>query len=234
MGVIRREMNKDYWDGMAGAYEEEILSVLHSDQQGLIRQRVAKVASKNASVADIGCGIGHFLPLLSENFGKVFANDLSPELLKRAQKAHGQRANIEFLAGDISLVAKKLPRVDCVISVNALIASSLAVRERIFKAIATRLKPKGHLILVVPSLESMLLVDLRFLQWKRRTGVIPMKALRSTYPCDPQGDNKARQGIIAIDEAINALTLITQSTRGIFLATRLMSPARNSIFFLCP
>ena len=197
--MIRREMDKDYWDSMAGAYEEEILSVLHNDARGLIKERLLRLASKKASVADVGCGIGHFLPLLSKNFGKVYANDISGELLKRARRDHGHRVNIEFLPGDISIVSKKIPRVDCVVSVNALIASSLAAREGIFKAIASRLKPKGHLILVVPSLESMLLVDIRFLQWKRRTGVIPQKALRSTYPSDPSGDNKMRQGIIAID-----------------------------------
>ena len=199
MSPIRREMDRNYWDSMAGAYEDEILSVLHNDQRGLIKERLSRIASKKASVADVGCGIGHFLPLLSENFGKVYANDLSLELLKRARQAHGRRANITFLPGDISVVFKKIPRVDCVVSVNALIASSMEIRERMFKVIAARLKPKGHLILVVPSLESMLLVDVRFLQWKRRTGVIPSKALRSTYPLDPSGDNKMRQGIIAID-----------------------------------
>ena len=199
MGVIRREMDKGYWDSMAGVYEEEILSVLHSDERGLIRARLNKIASKNSTVADIGCGIGHFLPLLAGRFGKVYANDISGELLERARQAHSGKANIIFVPGDISAVFKKIPRVDCVLSVNALIASSMSVRERIFKAIASRLKPGGHLVLVVPSLESVLMVDLRFVQWKRRTGVPPHKALSSTYPSAPRADNKARQGIIPID-----------------------------------
>ena len=199
MGVARREMNKSYWDSMARVYEEEIHSVLHHDERGLIRSCLHKISSKEASVADIGCGIGHFLPLLSDIFSKVYANDLSMELLERARKSHGHRTNISFWGGDISLVFRKIPRVDCVLSVNALISSSMAVREKMFKAIAARLKPGGYLVLVVPSLESMLLVDVRFLQWKRRTGVLPSKALKSVYPASPSADNKARQGIIAID-----------------------------------
>ncbi len=199
MASVSREMTKHYWDSMAGVYENEILSVLHNDARGLIKATLLKFASKNTSVADIGCGIGHFLPLLSDIFGIVYANDISRALLKRAKQDHGHRANIKFLPGDAGLVFKKIPRVDCVVSVNALISSSLPVRERIFKAISARLKPKGHLILVVPSLESMLLVDVRFLEWQRKTGVKPFKALRSVYPSKPLADNKARQGIIDIN-----------------------------------
>jgi SAM-dependent methyltransferase len=194
-----REMNKKYWDGMAGAYEDEILSVLHSDTCGLIKARLKKISSKKASVADVGCGIGHFLPLLSESFGKVYANDLSAELLGRAEETCGHLKNITFLAGDISSVFKKIPRVDCVVSVNALISSSMAIREKIFQAISDRLKPQGYLVLVVPSWESMLLVDVRYLQWKRAFGFLPEKALKSVYPSDPLTDNKARQGVFAID-----------------------------------
>ncbi len=199
MGITRREMNKNYWNSMSGGYEQEILSVLHSDTRGLIRTRLRKLASLKASVADIGCGIGHFLPLLSENFGKVYANDISPELLKRARDTHGHRPNITFLEGDAGLVFKKIPRVDCVVSVNALIASSMTIRDRILKAIAARLKPGGHLILVVPSLESILLVDVRFLDWQKRVGIDPVKALKKTYPSHPSMDLKTRQGIVDID-----------------------------------
>jgi hypothetical protein len=103
------------------------------------------------------------------------------------------------LPGDINVVFKKIPRVDCVLSVNALIASSMAIREKLFKAVTARLKPEGHLVLVVPSLESILLVDLRLVEWKRKSGTRPQQALRSTYASSALADNKMRQGIIAID-----------------------------------
>jgi hypothetical protein len=48
-------------------------------------------------------------------------------------------------------------------------------------------------------LESSLLVDLRFVQWKRREGASFPGAVRAVYPRDPATDNKARQGILKID-----------------------------------
>ncbi len=199
MALNHRTMNTKYWDGMAKTYEDEVLSVLHSDRQGLIKQRLHILASKKKSVADVGCGIGHFLPLLSGLYDKVYANDISKELLKRAVSVHGHRGNIDFLAGDIAAVFKKIPKVDCIVSVNSLISSCMAVRDRMMSAISKRLKPGGHLILVVPSLESALLVDVRFTQWKKKRGFGAAKALRSVYPLKPAADNLARQGIFPID-----------------------------------
>lgn len=194
-----REMDKRYWDRMAATYEKEIHSVLHSDRRGLIRKRLRRIARAGRSVADVGCGIGHFLPVLSEDFSKVYANDISGVLLRRAKKDYDHLGNIDFLKGDIRSAFRKIPRVDCVLSVNALIASSMSVRHRMLEAMACILKPGGTLVLVVPSLESSLLVDLRFVQWKRRAGASFPGAVRAVYPRDPAADNKARQGILKID-----------------------------------
>ncbi|MBF0123050.1 MAG: class I SAM-dependent methyltransferase [Candidatus Omnitrophica bacterium] len=196
---IRREMDKRYWDGMACAYEEEIHSVLHCDRQGVIEKRLRKIASVSRTVADIGCGIGHFLPILSKYFKRVYANDISEDLLARAQADHEKLPNITFLAGDIRSAFKKIPRVDCVVSVNSLISSSMSIRHKMLEAMAKILKPDGSLVLVVPSLESSLFVDLRFVQWKWKDGSSFATALRSVYVKDPLADNKARQGILGID-----------------------------------
>jgi SAM-dependent methyltransferase len=183
MGVIQREMDRSYWDGMAKGYEDEIFSVLHNDRQGLIRDHIRRISSpQNKLVADVGCGIGHCLALLADHFKHVYAIDISRKLLKRARQSHGHRANIDFHGGDIVSVFRKLPAVDCVVSVNSLISSSGPVRERMLKAIARCLKPQGHLVLVVPSLESALLVDQRFAQWKRRLGTSHAAILHSVYP----------------------------------------------------
>ena len=199
MGVFRREMDRRYWDGMAKKYEAEIFSVLHSDAKGRIARHLRRIASKARSVADIGCGIGHFLPTLAKHFGRVYANDISQELLDRAKERYGRLSNVTYLHGDIRSAFKKLPKVDCVVSVNSLISSAVGVRRRMLEAIAKILKPDGRLVLVVPSLESSLFVDVRFAQWKWHDGMQSARAVRSVYPRDAQADNKARQGILPID-----------------------------------
>ena len=199
MNRSTREMDTKYWDGMARGYEKEIFSVLHIDERGLIRETLRRIASKKDTVADIGCGIGHFLPLLSELFGRVYANDISRGLLERAKDDHGKLSNISFLHGDIRTVFKKFPKVDCAVSVNSLISSSVAIRHRMLSAIAAILKSRGHFVLVVPSLESSFFVDVRFAQWKWKDGMDRSRAVRSVYPGDPSADHKARQGVLAID-----------------------------------
>jgi SAM-dependent methyltransferase len=199
MGVFRREMDRRYWDGMAKKYEDEIFSVLHSDAKGLITQHLRRIASKGRSVADVGCGIGHFLPVLSKSFGRVYANDVSRELLERAKNRHKRLMNVSYLHGDIRSAFRRLPKVDCVVSVNSLISSSVGVRQRILLAISKILKPGGRLVLVVPSFESSLFVDVRFAQWKWHDGMSPARAVHSVYPKSPADDNKARQGILPID-----------------------------------
>lgn len=196
---ICREMDKRYWDGMARGYEEEIHSVLHSDHRRVIEKRLRRIALGGRTVADIGCGIGHFLPLLSRCFRRVYANDISEALLARAGRDHAALGNVTFLAGDIRRAFKKIPPVDCVVSVNSLIASSAGIRHRMLEAMVRILKPGGTLVLVVPSLESSLLVDQRFVQWKWKHGASFSSAVRFVYPEDPRADHLARQGIMGID-----------------------------------
>ena len=199
MGVFRREMNRRYWDGMAKAYEKEIFSVFHSDRASLIRKCIRRIAAKDHSVVDLGCGIGHFLPTLAKHFGRVYANDISQALLNRAKESHGCLSNITYLQGDIRSAFRELPQVNCVVSVNSLISSSAGVRRRMLEAGTKILKPKGHFVLVVPSLESALFVDVQFAQWKRKDGMSLARSARSVYPKNTDADNKARQGIFPID-----------------------------------
>lgn len=199
MRAVAREMTRDYWDRMAQGYEDEIQSVLHDDQQGLIRKCLKRLAFPGAAVADIGCGIGHFLPVLSKTFSRVYANDISGKLLARARRTYGHLRNVAFLNGDICQAFKHLPKVDCALCVNSLISSSASIRSRMLQAVSRILKPGGSLVLVVPSLESALFVDIRFVLWNEKCGQTRRQALRAAYPKTPEKDHLARQGILPID-----------------------------------
>jgi SAM-dependent methyltransferase len=192
-------MDRGYWDGIADVYEKEIFSVLHNDHQGLIKEEINKAASPDATVADIGCGIGYFIPILADAFGHVYANDISGKLLKTAKSSYGDLPNVTFLRGDVGFVFKRIPKVDCILSVNSLISSSISVRQRMLQAMSAILRPGGKFILVVPSLESKLFVDLKHMHWKWKEGMALPAALRSTFAQNDNESGRVRQGIIHID-----------------------------------
>jgi SAM-dependent methyltransferase len=184
---------------MAGSYEDEIFSVFHSDADGLIVKRLKKIAKTAGTVADVGCGIGHFLPLVSDLFDRVYANDISGDLLARAERNYSGRGNIIFLPGDICSAFREIPRVHCVLSVNSLISSSEAVRARMLGAMAHILKPGGMLVLVVPSLESVLLTQVRFVQWHIKDGLSSRRAWHAVYGKDPEAGSLSLRGIVPIE-----------------------------------
>ncbi len=56
-----------------------------------------------ATVVEIGCGIGRLARALAPRVGKVYAGDVSPEMLARAREFCADRPNVELLRIDGSL-----------------------------------------------------------------------------------------------------------------------------------
>lgn len=163
-------MNRDYWNAVADTYEDEIFSVLENDAGGLIPERVERFGGAGRIAADLGCGVGHCLPLLSAQFGRVHACDLSADCLEQARNNHGDRANITFQVADLALDPAVIPPVDFAICINVLITGSLAMRTRILANLHRHLRDRGHILIVVPSVESALLTSARMIQWNQRNG----------------------------------------------------------------
>lgn len=60
---------------------------------------------QDATVLEIGCGIGRMTARLAEQFGRVIALDISAEMLKRAEGALADHPNITYLHGSGSDLA---------------------------------------------------------------------------------------------------------------------------------
>ena len=117
---------------------------------------------------DVGCGVGKYAPALSKRFKAVRAADLSAECIRRAKAAHGDLKNVTFHKGDLSrsLVAKD--KADFILCAYVLIMPSERMRAGILKRLAGMLKPRGGLLLLVPSLESSLYAHARRAEWLKR------------------------------------------------------------------
>ena len=158
-------MDRKYCEKIAPEYNNEIFDVLNNDRKGIILSAIKKVAAKNKTVIDIGCAIGKWLPVLSPIFKKVFAIDISKENLEIAKKLYPEFLNVDYRRIDMSASNAKMPLCDIGICINAILTDSLKKRNAFFRNLKKCIKKNGYMVLVIPSLESSMLVSIIRQRW---------------------------------------------------------------------
>ena len=79
-----------FWSAAAPHYEQEFIDPYLPDVRNPLRAVLAELAGPaNATVADLGCGIGPLLPFLSQHFRSVLAIDFAEGMLRRAVTLSG-------------------------------------------------------------------------------------------------------------------------------------------------
>ena len=167
-------MKRSYWEKIAPSYNEEIFDVLENDKKGLIRAAIKEFASKDKTAIDIGCAVGKWLPVLSPQFKKVYAIDISEKNLEIAQRTHPQFKNITYQRADMSGKKKKLPKCDFGICINAILTPDQKDRDIFFHGLSLCIKKGGHIVITIPSLESWLLSSIIQRKWKIDQRLFPV------------------------------------------------------------
>lgn len=176
-------MNERDWDQVADTFEQEIFNVPANDVKGIILNWVNDLAGPDVVATDLGCGVGRTLPMLAERYAKVYAVDVSSQCLEIAERACPGYDNIEYVHADLSKSRgtagrNSYPATDVVLCINTLLNAAIEVREPLIERTVRSVKRGGHLLLVVPSLNSALLTAYRHLQWNLRNGMDPKEAQR--------------------------------------------------------
>jgi len=161
-------MSAQSWDSVASSFDDEIFNTLTGDRNNIIRSHIDRFSSPDSSACDFGCGVGRYLPLLSQKFKAVCAVDFSKKCLEVAQLKCASLENVTYWRLDLSTNHSKLDKFDFAISINALLEPSLRKRRSALETISQHLKPHGHLLIVVPSLESALFSTSRLFDWRQR------------------------------------------------------------------
>lgn len=192
-------MNADHWDDLAPRYDEEVFNVLAHDREGRLARQIAAAAGPRRCASDLGCGPGRFLPLLAENFQRVYAVDHSPQLVAQAERHCAEYHNIRYLVADVAGLADRLPPVHLALSVNALLTPALDRQRQMLDVFAEHVRPGGTLLLVVPSLESAHLTRQMLIEWNLREGATSVAALREGFPdASAREAQDARQGVLEV------------------------------------
>ncbi len=194
---LHREMNRAYWDGIGDDYRDEIFSVRENDADGRVAAWIERLGDERHTAADLGCGVGHFTPLLAQSFGRVQACDLSPKLLAQARSACDGLDNVEFREVNLGRDPHPFEPVDFVLCVNVLIMADLSVRMGVWRAVTAQVRTGGHLVLVVPSVESMLFTQFRRIDWCLGEGMDCDAAIKDSVP--------ARGSVRALHQGIRSI-----------------------------
>jgi SAM-dependent methyltransferase len=164
-------MGEKFWDDIGDNYDREIFDSLASDRTRVIVDHIDRCSSPKAIACDFGCGIGKYVTTLGDRFKSVYAIDISARLLEHAKKSNRKVRNVVYLKGDLANPSMDIGQVHFALSVNVLIMSSVTRRRRILSNIFRHVRNRGHLLLVVPSIESALYAHLRLVEWNTKTGV---------------------------------------------------------------
>ncbi|MBL7955015.1 MAG: methyltransferase domain-containing protein [Flavobacteriales bacterium] len=171
-------MNERDWDDVAETFEEDIFNVPANDTKGIIEGWVERLAGPSRCATDLGCGVGRTLPMLAERYAKVYAVDVSSQCLEVAERSASAYSNIRYVHADLSKDRNGYPAADVVLCINTLLNAAIEVRGPLIERTVRSVKRGGHLLLVVPSLNSALLTAYRHLQWNLRIGMDPKEAQR--------------------------------------------------------
>ncbi len=165
-------MDAHDWERVGARYPREIFSSSLSDTSGVIRRRLDQLANPRAAAADFGCGVGYYLPLLARRFRAVHGIDYADSLLEQARQRTRRLKNVSLHRANLASGRAKiaLPKLTVGVCANVLISEDPALRRGILRTIRRYLAPGGRLLLLVPSLESVLFTNQRLVEWNRRLG----------------------------------------------------------------
>lgn len=104
-----------------------------------------------ASVIDVGCGPGIFVPTLSRNFRQVYALDINPDDLRIATAIKGtlDLKNVEIIQSDIAHLALGDDAVDIIFSMDAL--EHIVELGGALDKIHATLRDGGRLVICAPT-----------------------------------------------------------------------------------
>jgi SAM-dependent methyltransferase len=167
----------DSWSRVAADYEQEFIDPDLPEVRNPVRRALARVKRPGCkTVADLGCGIGPLLPFLAERFGRVVAVDFADGMLRRARERCRGHANVEFLERPLTDLTPLVGQLDVAVAVNSLVMPEIGQIEAALGAIHAALKPKGLLLGIVPSIDSVHYMTMLLVDRARQAGMPEAKA----------------------------------------------------------
>ena len=132
---------KEFFDSIASEWDNSL------DNLAKIESLIDMLGIKRGdAVLDVGCGKGIMTPLLyKRSQSKVIAMDLSPNMIRGAIEAYGDKSDLHFVCGDF-LEAGIENQFDYIVIFNAY--PHFMDVEKLSNVVYKALKPNGHFAII--------------------------------------------------------------------------------------
>jgi len=150
-------MNEQDWDKLANAYAEEVCDIFMRDRRGVITRWLKSqgLLKGHRSVLDLGCGIGSFFRKYGPHFSPKVGSDHSARMLHFARSRCRNQPDSTWEQADVfALPSRWRASADLVVCANVLTFVAPGACRRALRQIGRAVKPGGHVLLIIPALES--------------------------------------------------------------------------------
>lgn len=185
-----------HWNKIGSSYQNEIFDVFKSDRNQLLSRILKKYANPEHTAIDFGCGVGRAFEYLGPAFKSVLALDISDNLLDIARTS-GYK-NISFKQHDLTKPLKA--SADFGFCCNVIMLPEVDRNRVMFRNIRKSIRPGGHAVIVVPSLESFFYSAWQLIEWYKTEGTAPDNIDASELAGFKGTKADLIQGIVRIDD----------------------------------
>ena len=155
-------MKHTQWNRLADDFEYEVCDITREEASNRVVRFVnaARVPSRDSMLIDLGCGLGTFVSKFGGRFTRVVALDHARRIVDRAKAASRCTSPVRWMVLDVAEAGAVLgPCADLTVCMNVITASNGERRDALWKSVAIVTKPRGYALIVVPSIESDVIVQ---------------------------------------------------------------------------
>jgi SAM-dependent methyltransferase len=149
------------WNRLADEFETQVCDVTRTDKKKQVERLVnaLRLPKGNPVLLDLGCGLGTFIKQFGDRFRRIIGIDFAPRMVERAQARCPELPDATWMAMDMARAGEAFGAcADLAVCMNVITSPSTARRNGLWSALAAVAKPRGHVLLVLPSTESACMV----------------------------------------------------------------------------
>lgn len=148
-------MSRREWQRLASQFEHSVRDATATSGHQVAELVDRSRPSRRRTLVDAGCGIGTFVKRFGHRFGRVVAFDFAANMVARARRRCAALSNVEWRTMPLEDAGQALgPIGHLTVCLNVITSTDDGQRAGQWASLAALTRPGGHVLVLVPSVES--------------------------------------------------------------------------------